>query len=124
MARIRTGKVTFHGSYTSQILARRKEREVPGSYIIKRGDRYYVIKKQTATGQTNRPRRGTKKRISRRSANPPTLIYEKITRIEGTKGKASNFAGQRFYHNFKKPYPRMFGLSNGDLLITSRRTKS
>jgi hypothetical protein len=110
-----TGKAfTFHGSYESKILAARKEREIPGSFIIKRDGRYYVLKPKKVRSVNATPRI--------KKSNPSrTLIYEKITRVEGTKGKASHFSGQRFFHNFKKPYPKMFGLPNGDLLITSRK---
>lgn len=117
MARVRTGRVTFHGSFTSQLAARKKEAKTPGSFIIKRGDRYYVLKEKKVESNN-------RKRTRSRNSNPNRrLIYEKITRVEGTKGKESQFAGQRFFHNFKKPYPRMFGLPNGDLLITSRSHK-
>lgn len=45
------------------------------------------------------------------------VIYAKITRIEGTKGKGSQYPGQRFFHKFKPPYPAMYGLKDGSLLI-------
>jgi hypothetical protein len=35
---------TFHGSYQSLILARRKEKDTPGSFIHASGGRYYVLK--------------------------------------------------------------------------------
>jgi hypothetical protein len=121
------GGITFHGSFTSQLLARKKESQIPGSFIIKRGDRYYVLKPKTtprSNSSTTRKRVRHKKGVqtaSRRHANPGTLIYDKITRIEGTKGKGSNFAGQKFFHNFKRPYPQMWGLPDGSLLIKSKR---
>ncbi len=53
------------------------------------------------------------------SANPRGLvkIYDKITRIEGQKGSASQFAGQKFFHNFTKPYPAMYGTPDKKTLI-------
>lgn len=33
----------FHGSYTSLILARRKERAIPGAFIHEKDGRYYVL---------------------------------------------------------------------------------
>jgi hypothetical protein len=62
------------------------------------------------------------KKNTKRKSNPgAVLIYEQITRIEGTKGKDSSYAGQKFFHNFKKPYPIMLGLPDGSLLIKSKR---
>jgi hypothetical protein len=58
----------------------------------------------------------TKKEALRR-ANPGTLIYAKVTRIEATKGKDSQYPGEKFFHNFKRPYPAMYGLKDGSILI-------
>jgi hypothetical protein len=120
-----TGKAfTFHGSYTSKILAARKEREIPGAFIVIRDGRYYVLKPKKI--RTKNPRRKTdclsytRGRKTRRKTNPPrgmVLIYRNITRIEGTKGKGSKYPGQRFYHNFKRPGPAMYGLPDGTLVI-------
>jgi hypothetical protein len=70
------------------------------------------------TAATNKPpvlkKRGRKTNPSR------VLIYKAITRIEGTKGKDSQFPGQKFFHNFKRPYPKMYGLPDGSLLISSK----
>jgi hypothetical protein len=56
-------------------------------------------------------------------SNPPnpTEIYRDITRVEGTKGEDSQYPGEKFFHNFKRPYPKMIGLKNGSLLIRSKR---
>jgi hypothetical protein len=56
-------------------------------------------------------------------SNPPkpTEIYRDITRVEGTKGEDSQYPGEKFFHNFKLPYPKMIGLKNGSLLIRSKR---
>ena len=51
---------------------------------------------------------------------PAVLIYESITRIEGTKGRKSQYPNEKFFHNFKRPYPRMYGLQDGSLLIVSK----
>src|SRR5215831_2821175 len=58
-----------------------------------------------------------------RTRNPgkAVLIYKDITRIEGTKGRDSAFPGQKFFHNFKRPYPSMFGLPDGSLLIRGKK---
>lgn len=55
----------------------------------------------------------------KRKANPRgyTLIYRDITRIEGTKGKSSLYPGQKFYHDFEKPYPSMYGTPDRKKLI-------
>ena len=72
-------------------------------------------------GAGRRLRKSTRSRVDRkRNGGTGTLIYESITRIEGTKGKDSQFAGEKFFHNFKRPYPRMYGLPDGSLLIKSK----
>jgi hypothetical protein len=112
--------VTFHGKFRSKILAARKERDTPGSFIYKKGSYYFVLRPKdvgtkrhhrTVVHASNPKNRSSRKRV---------LIYEKITRIEGTKGKDSNFPLEKFFHNFRKPYPKMYGLPDGSLLISSK----
>jgi hypothetical protein len=103
-----TGKAfTFHGSFTSKLAAKKKEARTPGSFIEVRDGRYYVLKPKRI--------RNVKK------SNPGVIIYDQITRVEGTKGNDSQFPGQRFFHNFKRPYPVMVGLPDGSLLIRSKK---
>lgn len=45
------------------------------------------------------------------------LIYDKVERIYATKGKNSNYPNMKFVHIFKTK-PKLYGLPNGDLLIT------
>jgi hypothetical protein len=54
-------------------------------------------------------------------SNPGQEIYRDITYIEGTKGPDSQYPGQKFYHRFKKPYPRMIAGKDGSLIIRSKR---
>jgi hypothetical protein len=118
----RQGKAfTFHGAFTSKILAAKRERATPGSFIVEKDGRYYVLKPKRI--KSVNPSRPARRRVRRtRQTNPRgVLIYEKITRVEGTKGKNSKYPGERFFHNFKKPYPKMFGLPDGSLLITSKK---
>ncbi len=57
----------------------------------------------------------------KRTANPRLVkIYDKITRIEGQKGKDSNFPGEKFFHNFSKPYPAMYGTADRKTLIIKK----
>ena len=58
-------------------------------------------------------------RLHRANPYPKGLvkIYDKITRIEGTKGKSSAYPGQKFFHNFKRPYPAMYGTPDRKALI-------
>lgn len=100
------GDFTFHGKYKSKILAARKEREIPGSFVKATTDGYFVVLKPVRRNGKKKPNPGGL-----------TLIYEKITRVEGTKGRDSAFPGQRFYHNFKRPYPSMWGTPDGKKLI-------
>lgn len=126
---LKRGGFTFHGSYKSKILAARKEREIPGSFILPRNGRYYVLKEKKKANPRTKVR--TRKRTRRmyigverecrpsRIRNPKGLvkIYDKVTRIEATKGRDSAFPGQRFFHNFKRPYPSMYGTPDGKLII-------
>lgn len=106
---------TFHGSYESKILAARKERDTPGSFVIKRGSRYYVLKPKGISRRANRVRPTG----NSRSVNPKgwTLIYPTVTRIEATKGAKSLYPNQKFFHNFKRPYPAMYGSPDGKLIL-------
>lgn len=57
----------------------------------------------------------------KRKSNPHMVkIYDKITRIEGQKGSDSKFPGERFYHNFSKPYPAMYGTPDRKTLIIKK----
>lgn len=113
MANLRKGQFTSFASVESKLLAQKISRQIPGSVVIAKAGKYHVIKgKKIATNP--------KHRTVRKSNPRRTLIYQKITRVEGTKGAGSHFAGQRFFHNFKKPYPKMYGLPDGSLLITSK----
>ena len=63
------------------------------------------------------------KEVIRRTPGPnpgrPVEVYRRVLRIEAVKGRG-RYSGQRFYHPFKVP-ARVYGLSNGDLLVTTRR---
>ena len=61
--------------------------------------------------------RTRKEALRRARTNPGTLIYAKVTRIEATKGQDSQYPGEKFFHNFKRPYPAMYGLKDGSILI-------
>lgn len=65
---------------------------------------------------------GSKVSKVKRATNPKelTLIYKDITRIEGTKGKGSLYPAQRFYHNFKRPYPSMYGTADRKILVIKK----
>lgn len=129
-----SSQYTFHGKFKSKILAARKEREIPGSFILRKGEYYFVLKPKRnpfrlgsrrvrPVKSMRSPIRGRrkvtyrKKSVALRHTNPGTLIYSHITRIEGTKGKGSAFPGQKFFHKFHRPYPAMYGLKDGSLLI-------
>jgi hypothetical protein len=120
---IRGKAFTFHGSFTSKLAARKKESKIPGSFIFEKDGRFYVIKPKRISSARN-VSSGTKTKSRRKrqtpSPNPGVKIYESITRIEGTKGSDSQYPGEKFFHNFKRPYPRMYGLKDGSLLIRSK----
>jgi hypothetical protein len=73
---------------------------------------------QWAIGRTAKSARRKTSRIQKRK-NPRNLvkIYDSITRVEGTKGKTSMYPGQKFFHNFKKPYPGMYGTPDHKTLV-------
>jgi hypothetical protein len=104
---------TFHGSYSSLILARRQERKTPGSFIHEKNGRYYVLK----------PRRiKNVKKSMRRNPGHATKIYGKVLRIEAQKTGRHHCdaeckrCGHRYYHDFRVK-PVMYGLSDGSILI-------
>jgi len=106
-----TGKAfTFHGSFQSLILARRRERETPGSFIHKSGDRYYVLKPKKISA----PRKNVK-RLSRQNPAKGVLIYGKVLKIFAEK-TSGPFKGQRFVHKFKAG-AIMMGMPDGSLRI-------
>jgi hypothetical protein len=116
---ISRGGFTFHGSFASKILAARREKEIPGSFIHEKDGRYYVLKPKSA-----RANRVGHRSVKRRVPHPTDVrIYQDITRIEGTKGKESIYPGEKFFHNFKRPFPEMIGLPDGSLLIRPKRRK-
>lgn len=60
-------------------------------------------------------------------ANPKaTKIYENVLRVEAQKGPghrcdpACKKANHCYYHNFKRPYPSMYGLADKSILIRSK----
>ena len=102
-------RFTFHGSFQSLILARRRERAIPGSFIRKGGvtGRYYVMKPRKVSAAKN------PKKLVR--------IYGRVLRIEAQKtGKHRCDAeckkcGHRYFHDFKGGKPKMLGLSPGEV---------
>lgn len=134
---------TFHGSFESLILARRKERATPGSFIIERDGRYYVLKaKKVKSNPVKRAesnphrRRSNSRAVPRRARvqsrkthgkrNPGlTKIYGKVLRIEAQKtGKHQCDAeckkfGHKYYHDFKVG-PVMYGLPDGRSLLIKK----
>lgn len=194
----RGNKVTFHGAFSTKTAAVKREREISGAYIEKKGDRYYVISRnpkdidphtqQYPKGDPNRywydkgfndallaikPRNKKKhyilgyragkhyqetrekygynpaltpaqiretqqKRYAKRrkytgagqhKTNPPAkLIYGRILEIRAEKTQPHQCDaectshGHRYVHTFESRNAKIYGLANGDILIsTSRR---
>jgi hypothetical protein len=117
---------TFHGGFNSKILAARREKEIPGSFIVIRDGRYYVLKPKKVRS-ANPSRRRTKgrmptPRISRYShlrvnRNPKgkTLIYGRVLKIFARK-TSGPFKGQDFVHTFKAG-AKMWGMPDGSIRI-------
>jgi hypothetical protein len=49
------------------------------------------------------------------------LIYDDIEEIKATKGRSSNWPGEKFIHKFKKSGSKIYGLPNGQLLVVGPR---
>ena len=47
------------------------------------------------------------------------LIYDDIEEIKATKGRKSNWPGEKFVHKFKKRGSKIYGLPNGQLLVVA-----
>jgi hypothetical protein len=45
------------------------------------------------------------------------LIYDDIEEIRATKGRKSNWPGEKFVHKFVKRGSKIYGLPNGNLLV-------
>ena len=108
----------------ADLMAKSRERTLTPAELNRLRSASQLIRyHRRTTSAANKPRRVCKvsSRVRARSdghENPRgTLIYEKVTRIEGTKGRKSLYPGQKFFHNFKRPYPKMYGLPDGSLLI-------
>ena len=50
------------------------------------------------------------------------LIYDDIEEIKATKGKQSNWPGEKFVHKFVKRGSKIYGLPNGNLLVVGSRS--
>lgn len=104
---------TFHGSFRSLILARRRERATPGSFILEKNGRYYVLKMKRAGSRNPRRRPRARK-------NPPglTKIYGRVLRVEAQKTQKHRCdaecaaANHCYYHNFKVG-PALYGEGTG-----------
>jgi hypothetical protein len=49
------------------------------------------------------------------------LIYDNIEEIKATKGRGSNWPGEKFIHKFTKSGSKIYGLPNGQLLVVGPR---
>jgi hypothetical protein len=62
----------------------------------------------------NRSGRGSKK-----TPRGAVLIYDQIEEIKATKGRGSNWPGEKFVHKFTKGKGKIYGLPSGALLIVA-----
>jgi DNA replicative helicase MCM subunit Mcm2 (Cdc46/Mcm family) len=97
---------TFHGSFTSKILARRREKEIPSSFIYEKNKRFYVLKP---------------KRIKSNPVKKVVRIYGRVLRVEAQKlGKHVHCDAEckkcnhKYVHDFRSKTAKMIGLSPGD----------
>lgn len=115
---------TFHGSYTSKILAARKEKAVPGSFIEEREGRYFVLKpKKIASTTFYEPRQAKRNAATPKGA---VKIYGRCLRIEAIKlrphtyGGKPTASGQKYFHDFTTKNAMIYGLPDGSLLIKAK----
>lgn len=107
--RLKHGQFTFHGSFTSKIAAAKKERATPGSFIIERGGRFYVMKPKKT--RVENPRKYL------------TRIYGRVLEIHAQKtGFHRNCdaeckrANHKYVHEFK-PGAKLMGIPDGSFLM-------
>lgn len=48
------------------------------------------------------------------------LIYDNIEEIKASKGRGSNWPGEKFVHKFKGRGSKIYGLPNGQLLVIGK----
>lgn len=99
---------TFHGSFTSKLLAVKRERSIPGSFIEAKNGRYYVLKP---------------KRVKNPQSKRLVRIYGRVLKIEAQKtGAHRNCDAEckrcqhKYVHDFR-PGAVMYGLPDGSILI-------
>ena len=103
-------RATFHGMFKTKREAVAKERTVPGSFIREKDGYYFVLK----------PKPGTKNPGGRVKIYGRCLRIEAIKTVKHTYGGKSTGAGQRYFHDFTTKNAKIYGLPNGDLLISAR----
>jgi hypothetical protein len=133
----------FFGKFKSLILARRKEREHPHSFIVQKRGYYYVVKERKNPLKSRHGTRHLKcpvcgkgtihfvrgkpihktcysklSQVRTLKPNPRTgtLIYGRVLKIFAQK-TSGPYKGQRFVHTFKKG-AIMLGMPDGTLRIT------
>jgi len=105
---------TFHGSFTSKLLARKREKETPGSFIQEKDGRYYVLKPKRIRTASSNPGKGAVK------------IYDRAIRIEAAKDRPHTYggkqtrSGQKYFHDFETK-AEIWGLPDGSLLIKPKK---
>lgn len=108
----------FFGSATSKLAARKIEAKHPGSFIHEKDGRYYILKEKRSAPVT---------RMHGRSNPAGVPIYDQLLRIEAQKNFTHSYggkktrAGQKYFHDFSTKNAMIYGLPNGDLLITTRK---
>jgi hypothetical protein len=134
----------FFGSFTSKLLARKKEAQTPGSFIHFKNGRYYVLKPRKMASRSNpvlhpymkakRPNPARRKKL--------VTIYKRVLSIQAQKlgfhrhcDKECKRVHHKYIHDFKPGVKllgvpdgaclmlkdgRTFRLSNGSMLVSDR----
>ncbi len=92
------------------------------SHIL-RSDIFYELERLIESKKLSQMKNPPKESRQTRKGKLPqgcVLIYDRLLAIEAVKSKGSNWPKEKFRHDFTRKGSKVYGLSNGDLLIRGK----